>query len=121
LQLRMAIFFFALGSLALTVSNALQAVNGNYVSLAIDAFLVITAVYLWRLRSWARKLTQVLLALIVIVAVGGSFNPFFALDYGHGHGGQSPNWGLLMAIIGPFVAALLWCYGVLEKHKNEFR
>jgi hypothetical protein len=77
--------------------------------------------YLWRLNKLAMMAAKGILGLGVVISIAGVFNPFFAMDYGHAHGGNGPDWWLIAAWMAPWIAAALFCFWVLDRHKAEFR
>ena len=91
------------------------------VGLIIAAAFVVIAIYLWRLRAWARKVATFSIATsILLFMCGGIFNPFFLMDYHAAHGLEFDlfRWSLISL---PSVTVAIWCYWVLSRNKGEFR
>ncbi len=127
IQLRIVIVLLASPFLVLAIWSIavglIQVSEGNIASAATvlwGGVLLFCGIGLWRLRSWARKLAKVCIAIVVVVGILGVFNPFFAMDYSAEHGGAQPDWKLLVAIVAPLVALGLYCFWVLDKYEAEF-
>ena len=91
------------------------------VGLIVAAAFAVTAIYLWRLRAWARKVATFSIATsILLFMCGGIFNPFFLMDYHAAHGLEFDlfRWSLISL---PSVTVAIWCYWVLSRNKGEFR
>lgn len=79
------------------------------------------SIFLWRMHRLACSVAKFVLAMAIIILIAGTFNPFFMLDYGAEHNGAFPDWWMLAAKLLPFILATLFCYGVLDKHRAQFR
>ena len=89
-------------------------------AIAIASLFVIIAVFLWRLNRYARSATKFIIGFFIVLCLGGTFNPFYALDYAAAHGHQPP-WGTMLLWFVPFAMLGLIICGVLDHFKSEFR
>ena len=90
------------------------------IGLIIAAAFVVIAIYLWRLRAWARKVATFCIATSAFLFMcGGIFNPFFLMDYHAAHGVEFDllRWTLVCL---PCITVAVWCYWVLSRNKGEF-
>ena len=78
------------------------------------------SIFLWRMHRMARSFAKFVLGALMVILIGGTFNPFFMLDYQAAHNGESPNWWMLAAILSPIILGALFCYGVLDKYQAQF-
>ena len=60
--------------------------------LLTSAVFALIACYLWRLRLWARQAARITIALLILLFVGGVYNPFFLMDYRPADGLNSLLW-----------------------------
>ena len=82
--------------------------------------LVILAVGLWRLVSWARHLTVICLWLAVLLLPIGALSPFNAGDMMLA--GKDPLSPIIIALILlPIVLSGLWGLHILGKYRGEFK
>lgn len=126
-SLRVVVATFAGSLVALALSIVFHAVSGflhgelKILPLFVAATLSFCGVQLWLLKPWSRKVTKFAIGALIVLEIGGIFNPFYDMDYRAAHGGQSPDWTALAAIVGPLVVLGLWCFHVLDKFKAEFK
>ena len=89
-------------------------------AIAIASLLVVIAVFLWRLNRYARSAAKFVIGFFIVLYLGGTFNPFYALDYAAAHGHQPP-WGTMLLCFVPLAMLGLFVYGILDRFKSEFR
>jgi hypothetical protein len=88
--------------------------------LLASALFAVIACYLWRLRSWARQAARFTIALLILLFVGGIYNPFFLMDYHPADAVDSFLWRYTLIMV-PCVAVALWCLRILSSFREEFR
>lgn len=115
LAISIAIIAFAIFELHFSYTS------GGVFPLAIASILIVLTFYLWLLRAWARKAVKVVIALAIIIAIAGTFNPFFAMDFEHFNDGASPDWWGILLRMAPGIVFGLMCFWALDKYKNEFK
>lgn len=86
----------------------------------LATLFLVSSYGLARLSSWARRLTVVVLWVLIFVLAVGVMNPFHASDMMAAGKDPPPVTTLLIFII-PGIAGILWCLHVLGKHKARFR
>ena len=125
--MRLVVASIAAFLVTLALAMAFDAVSGFFRgeldigSLLVAAALAYWAVHLWWLKPWSRKIAKFAIGVSIILEIGGIFNPFYDMDYRAAHGGQSPDWAALAAIVGPLVVLGLWCFHLLDKYKTDFK
>ena len=90
-------------------------------SLVLAVVFIGTGVFLWMLRTWARKLALFFLGFIVVVAPLGMASPIAFLEIWRYYEGNLPLWLVALATIFVFVAPIFWCMYVLDKYKESFK
>jgi hypothetical protein len=78
------------------------------------------AIYLWQLRSWARKAARLCIALSIFFFVGYRYNWQYISDYRACYG-VDPDFLVVSLISFPCIAVGLWCLRILSKFPEEFR
>ena len=103
-----------------SVAGAVFYHGARPIALIIAAAFVVIAIYLWRLKAWARKASTFCIATSVFLFLcGWIFNPFFLMDYRAEHGVEFDLWRWTLISLLPLAAAV-WCYWVLSRRKDEF-
>ena len=116
-QLRFVLFLLISGCLLLIISAIQMAFSGRSLPLFISLLLWAPLAWgLWRLHPVARKVTVILLWLIVIILPIGLINPFAAMD-----GLVAADLMNVAVSVYGIVAAALFCLHILGKYKKEFR
>lgn len=104
--------------IAMFFSAVQSALSSRYIPLVVSILLWAPLAWgLWRLHPVARKVSVVLLWLVVIVLPIGVINPFAAMD-----GMVDPHaslWTLLVPVYS-VVALALFMLHILGKHKSAF-
>ena len=85
---------------------------------ALAALLILSAVGLWRLVSWARRVAMTLLILTVLILLGAFASPMGADDMVRA--GHNP-WVIFFLIVYPVIFLALLAIYALGKNKDEFR
>jgi hypothetical protein len=77
------------------------------------------AIYLWRLRSWARKAARLCIAFSIFCFVSYRYNWQYISDYRAYHG-VDPDFLIVSLISFPCIGVGLWCLRTLSKFPEEF-
>jgi len=121
--LRLAVCGVCVLFLCLGISHvwAFYAGNRGWTSLVLSVVFIGTGVFLWMLRTWARKRALFILGFIVVVAPLGMASPIAFLEFWRYYEGHLPLWFVALVIIFVFVAPIFLCMYVLDKHKETFK
>jgi hypothetical protein len=121
--LRLAVLSVCVLFLCLGISHLWAVYGGNrgWMSLILSVVFIGTGVCLWMLKAWARKLTLIILGLIVVVVPLGMASPVAFLEFWSYHDGNLPLWLVAVATIFLFATPIFWCMYVLGKYKEMFR
>jgi hypothetical protein len=86
------------------------------------AMFAFVAIYLWRLRRWARKAARLGIAFFMFVFVSCTYNPFsnWIDDYRAAYG-VAPNYLIVSLISVSCIGVGFWCLRILGKFPEEFR
>lgn len=114
-QLKLAVSVTAALFLLLATQAVITAVREpNPSSLLLALPLYVLAIFLWRMKSWAHKLTKALIGLLVIMFSVVVFMAPMASR------GGTPNWPLLFSLYIPYIGFSAWLFWVFDKYKSEF-
>ncbi len=86
----------------------------------LSVVFIVTGVFLWMLRAWARKLALFILGFIVLIVPFAIASPGFFLDVWILYKGNLPLVLVALATIIVVVAPIFWCMYILDKHKESF-
>ena len=89
-------------------------------SLIFSVVFIVTGVFLWMLRAWARKLALFILGFIVVIVPLAIASPDFFLDFWRYYGGNLNLWVVALATIIVVVAPIFWCMYILDRYKESF-
>jgi hypothetical protein len=92
----------------------------RYSSAIAGGILFLLSVGLWRMRAWARGLTEAALWVLLFALPIGAVSPFMAGDI-IARGGVPPSLGRVLLWLIPCMVLSLWCLHMLRKHKGTFR
>ncbi len=120
--LRLAVFSVCVIFLCLGISHAwaVYASTRGWISLILSVVFIVTGVFLWMLRAWARKLALFILGFIVLIVPLAIASPGFFLDVWILYKGNLPLVLVALATIIVVVAPIFWCMYILDKHKESF-
>lgn len=92
------------------------------VLVCFGAMFAFIALYLWRLRRWARKAARLGIAFFMFVFVSCTYNPFsnWIDDYRATYG-VAPNYLIVGLISVSCLGVGFWCLRILGKFPEEFR
>ena len=86
----------------------------------LSVVFIVTGVFLWMFRAWARKLAMFILGFIVVIVPIAIASPGFFLDVWILCKGNLPLVLVALTAIIVFVALIFWCMYILDKHKVSF-
>ncbi len=86
----------------------------------LSVVFIVTGVFLWMLRAWARKLALFILGFIVVIVPLAIASPGFFLDVWILYKGNLPLVLVALATIIVVVAPIFWCMYILDKYKESF-
>lgn len=92
------------------------------VLVCFGALFAFIALYLWRLRRWARKTARLGIVFFMFVFVSCTYNPFsnWIDDYRATYG-VAPNYLIVGLISVSCLGVGFWCLRILGKFPEEFR
>ena len=95
--------------------------NGSLFNIIVGFLLLSLSVFLWRLKTFARQIVKFIITMSLIIGIGGTFNPFFAMDYEAAHNGEAPDWLSMITIAIPLIAISFLVFWILDKYRAEFK
>ena len=121
--LRLAVFSVCVIFLSLGVSHlwAVYAGTRGWISMVLAVVFIGNGVLLWTLTAWARKVSMLIMGLIVVIAPLGLASPSAYLEVWRYYTGNFPLWLVALAIIFAVVVPISWCMYVLDKYRETFR
>jgi hypothetical protein len=81
----------------------------------IAGYLAVVSVNLWLMHKWAKSHAKFIFGVSLVLLIGGTFNPFYAMD----HGGN-PDWLTLFIVEFPFMVIFILFFWILDKYGNNF-
>ncbi len=120
--LRLAVFSVCVIFLCLGISHAwaVYASTRGWMSLILSVVFIVTGVFLWMLRAWARKLAMFILGFFVVIVPLGMASPGAFLEIWRYYEGDFPLVLVALATIIVVVVPIFWCMYIFDKHKDSF-